>query len=75
MPDAKRILWVDDEISGLKSHILFLEARGFDVRTAPNGEDALAMMAEDGFDAVLLVPRRWPRHLTDAWNSDTMLPY
>ncbi|HUP21123.1 MAG TPA: response regulator [Gemmatimonadota bacterium] len=54
MADAKRILWVDDEISGLKSHILFLEARGFDVRTAPNGEDALAMMAEDGFDAVLL---------------------
>lgn len=54
MPDAKRILWVDDEIDGLRSHILFLENRGFNVRTAPNGEDALAMLAEDGFDAVLL---------------------
>lgn len=54
MPDAKRILWVDDEISGLTSHILFLEGRGFAVRTAPNGEDALAMLAEEGFDCVLL---------------------
>jgi DNA-binding response OmpR family regulator len=54
MPDTKRILWVDDEIDGLRSHILFLENRGFDVRTAPNGEDALAMILENGFDAVLL---------------------
>lgn len=54
MPDTKRILWVDDEIDGLRSHILFLENRGFDVRTAPNGEDALAMIGESGFDAVLL---------------------
>lgn len=54
MTDGKRILWVDDEIDGLRSHILFLENRGFKVRTAPNGEDALAMLGEDGFDAVLL---------------------
>jgi len=54
MADARRILWVDDEIAGLKSHILFLENRGFDVETAPNGEDALAMLHEDGYDAVLL---------------------
>ena len=31
MPEPKRILWVDDEIGGLKSHILFLENRGFDL--------------------------------------------
>lgn len=54
MADAKRILWVDDEIDGLKSHILFLENRGFAVATAPNGEDALAMLSENGFDCVLL---------------------
>jgi DNA-binding response OmpR family regulator len=54
MLDTKRILWVDDEIDGLKSHILFLENRGFEIRTAPNGEDALAMLEENGFDAVLL---------------------
>ncbi|MBW3660705.1 MAG: bifunctional response regulator/alkaline phosphatase family protein [Gemmatimonadetes bacterium] len=54
MTETKRILWVDDEIGGLKSHILFLEGRGFQVTTAPNGEDALAMISEDGYDAVLL---------------------
>ncbi len=54
MADPKRILWVDDEIDGLRSHILFLENRGFEVRTAPNGQDAMAMLGENGFDAVLL---------------------
>ena len=54
MPEPKRILWVDDEIGGLTSHILFLEHRGFDVTTAPNGQDALAMLGENGFDCVLL---------------------
>ncbi len=54
MPDSRRILWVDDEIAGLKSHILFLENRGFAVTTAPNGEDALAMLSENGYDCVLL---------------------
>ncbi|HUF89230.1 MAG TPA: response regulator [Gemmatimonadota bacterium] len=54
MSEPKRILWVDDEIGGLTSHILFLEHRGFDVQTAPNGQDALAMLGENGFDCVLL---------------------
>lgn len=54
MSESKRILWVDDEIDGLRSHILFLEQRGFDVTTAPTGEDALALVSEDGFDCVLL---------------------
>lgn len=27
------------------------------------------------FDAVLLAPRRLPRHLKDAWNADMLLPY
>ncbi|MFN2384429.1 MAG: response regulator [Gemmatimonadota bacterium] len=54
MPDTKRILWVDDEIGGLTSHILFLESRGFALTTAPNGEDALALLTETSFDCVLL---------------------
>src|SRR3970040_1419280 len=54
MTDARRILWGDDEIAGLKSHILFLEKRGFHVVTAPNGEDALAVLSDNGFDCVLL---------------------
>jgi putative endonuclease len=27
------------------------------------------------FDAMLLIPRQLPRHLKDAWNADTLLPY
>ncbi len=50
----KRILWVDDEIDGLRSHILFLEQRGYDVATAPNGEDALELVSQGDFDMVLL---------------------
>jgi CheY-like chemotaxis protein len=52
--DRKRILWVDDEIDGLRSHILFLRQRGYEVETAPNGEDALELVATGEFDMVLL---------------------
>jgi CheY-like chemotaxis protein len=52
--DKKRILWVDDEIDGLRSHILFLEQRGYSVETAPNGEDALELVERGAFDVVLL---------------------
>jgi CheY-like chemotaxis protein len=52
--DRKRILWVDDEIDGLRSHILFLEQRGYDVATAPNGEDALELVSRGGVELVLL---------------------
>ena len=34
------ILWVDDEIESLKSHILFLKDKGFSVNTVSNGYDA-----------------------------------
>ncbi len=48
--DKKRILWVDDEIDGLRSHILFLEQRGYAVETAPNGEDALELVERGDVD-------------------------
>jgi CheY-like chemotaxis protein len=38
------ILWVDDEIDLLRPHIMLLEGRGYTVRTAMSGEDALAMI-------------------------------
>ena len=38
-----KILWVDDEIDLLKPHILLLEQRGYEVLTANNGEDAIAI--------------------------------
>ena len=38
----KRILWVDDEIELLKSHVTFLQGKGYKVDTATNGADALS---------------------------------
>jgi DNA-binding response OmpR family regulator len=48
------ILWVDDEIDLLKSQIMFLEERGYKVTPVSNGEDAIGMVEDDGFDLVLL---------------------
>lgn len=48
------ILWVDDEIDLLKPHILLLEGRGYAVRTAMSGEDALAMAQAEAPDLVFL---------------------
>lgn len=49
-----RILWVDDEIDLLKSHIRFLNSRGFDVEPVSNGNDAVKMVSQENFDLVLL---------------------
>jgi CheY-like chemotaxis protein len=50
----QNILWVDDEIEHLKSHIRFLEGKGYTVSTATNGEDALRMVKEEKFGVLLL---------------------
>lgn len=52
--EARKILWVDDEIDSLKSHIVFLQKRGFEVSTAMSGDDAVQMVREKLFDLVLL---------------------
>ncbi|MDG1850121.1 MAG: PglZ domain-containing protein [Flavobacteriales bacterium] len=52
--EQMRILWVDDEIELLKPHILFLERKGYEMKTANNGEDALEMMGNEAFDIVFL---------------------
>jgi CheY-like chemotaxis protein len=49
-----KILWVDDEIDFLKSHILFLEKKGFDLTPVNSGEDALYAIKETRFDLILL---------------------
>ncbi len=49
-----RILWVDDEISLLKPHILYLEKRGYSIDTATNGFDAVRMVFEKDYDLVIL---------------------
>ncbi len=52
--EIKNILWVDDEIDQLKSHIIFLEGRGYKVTGASNGDDAVALVESRDFDLVLL---------------------
>ncbi|MFO8001304.1 MAG: PglZ domain-containing protein [Marinilabilia sp.] len=49
-----KILWVDDEIEHLRSHIIFLQEKGFDVEVANNGTDALDLMEKQRFDLVFL---------------------
>ncbi len=48
------ILWVDDEIESLKSQILFLKNKGYDVTPISNGHDALELLKEKTVDVVLL---------------------
>ena len=48
------ILWTDDEIDILKSHILFLEEKGYFVETANNGKDAIELVREKEFDLIFL---------------------
>ncbi len=49
-----RILWVDDEIDLLRSHILLLTDKGYQVDTATNGEDAIELVRRQAFDLVFL---------------------
>ena len=48
------ILWVDDEIEFLQPHILFLKEKDYQVETATNADDALALIKEKNIDLVLL---------------------
>ena len=48
------ILWIDDEIELLKSHFLFLERKGYNTTACNNGQDALLLLEEQVFDAVII---------------------
>ena len=48
------ILWADDEIEYLKSHILFLEEKGFSITPVNSGEDAINHIKNGSYDLVLL---------------------
>ncbi len=52
--EKKNILWVDDEIELLRSHIIFLSEKGYDVDTVTNGEDALSSIKEKSYDLIFL---------------------
>ncbi len=49
-----KILWVDDQIDQLKSHIIFLEKKGFEILPVTNGSDAVAVIQQEHFDIVFL---------------------
>ena len=49
-----KILWVDDEVELLKPHVIFLEDKNFTITTCNNGSDAIEVMRNNNFDAILL---------------------
>lgn len=49
-----KILWVDDEIDHLKPHILALEEKGYEIHTATNGRDGIALAEEEPFHLALI---------------------
>jgi CheY-like chemotaxis protein len=52
----KNVLWVDDEIEFLRSHIMFLETRGYSVVPVFSGDEAIQTLRDEPrrFDIVLL---------------------
>ena len=52
--DSYTILWIDDEVDSLKSHLLFLKDKGFSVNTISNGYDAVQMVLENHYDLIFL---------------------
>ena len=48
------ILWVDDEIDLLKPHIIFLNQKGYTVKSCQSGMEALDQIQEEHFDIVFL---------------------
>jgi len=48
------VLWVDDEIQHLRSHIRYLEKHEFRVLTAPSGKKALEVLRDNQVDIVLM---------------------
>lgn len=51
---STKILWVDDEIDSLKSQVLFLTNKGYEIHSLTNGFDAIDYVQEHPVDVVLL---------------------
>lgn len=72
-PDGKLILVVDDEFDVLSAYTMLFEYRGYRVRTAGNGEEALAMAALERPDIVIsdyMMPVMDGAQLCLLWRSD-----
>lgn len=50
----KKILWVDDEIEMLKSHIMFIQEKGYEIDTVTNGEDAIELVKTNDYSLIFL---------------------
>jgi len=48
------ILWADDEIDHLRSHIIFLQEKGYRVTPVTNAEDAITLVKKEHYDILLL---------------------
>ncbi|MBD3180152.1 MAG: PglZ domain-containing protein [Candidatus Latescibacteria bacterium] len=48
------ILWVDDEIELLRSHIIFLEEKGYGVKGVSSGEEGVEEIKRNNYDLVFL---------------------
>jgi len=72
-PDGKLILVVDDEFDVLSAYTMLFEYRGYRVRTAGNGEEALAVAAIERPDIVIsdyMMPVMDGAELCLMWRSD-----
>ena len=49
-----KLLWVDDEIDHFKSHILFLNNRGYDIDICISGQEAIKLIKLNTYDAILI---------------------
>ncbi len=49
-----QILWIDDEMDSLKSQIMFLENKNYEVSTVSNGYDGLEFLKSNHVDVILL---------------------
>ncbi len=49
-----KLLWIDDEIDLLKPFIYLLQKEGYDVQTAPSGEDGVKLANKEQFDLIFL---------------------
>lgn len=49
-----KILWTDDEIHVLKSHIIFLQEKGYDIDTCTNGNDTIDLVRQNSYDIIFL---------------------
>jgi CheY-like chemotaxis protein len=75
-PDGKLVLVVDDEFDVLSAYTMLFEYRGFRVRTAGNGAEALAAAALEAPDIVvsdLMMPVMDGVQLCMRWRADPAL--